>query len=111
MKDGCPFCDYAGPSPILADYGLVYLIEPLNPVVPGHVLVIPKKHIEHGAWNSSSVTGEAFGYAHDWALGQAWPDFNLIASRGPAATQTIAHIHVHALPRRFGDGLRLPWSP
>lgn len=37
-------------------------------------------------------------------------DMNLITSRGPAATQTVPHLHLHLIPRREGDGLTLPWT-
>ena len=36
---------------------------------------------------------------------------NLITSIGPAATQTVPHLHLHLVPRRPGDGLPLPWTP
>ena len=48
-------------------------------------------------------------FAARWAEGQE-DDFNLITSSGPAATQTIPHIHVHYVPRWPGDGLHLPWT-
>jgi histidine triad (HIT) family protein len=38
-------------------------------------------------------------------------DYNLITSGGREATQTVMHAHVHYVPRRRGDGLKLPWSP
>jgi diadenosine tetraphosphate (Ap4A) HIT family hydrolase len=34
----------------------------------------------------------------------------MITSAGPAATQTIKHLHVHYVPRHAGDGLSLPWT-
>lgn len=48
---------------------------------------------------SAAAYGEAMG-----------TDFNLITSAGAAATQTVAHLHVHYVPRRTGDGLGLPWT-
>ncbi|MFI0712504.1 HIT domain-containing protein [Streptomyces inhibens] len=35
---------------------------------------------------------------------------NVITSRGPSATQTIRHLHIHLVPRADGDGLLLPWT-
>lgn len=37
-------------------------------------------------------------------------DHNLIINQGPAASQTVEHLHVHYVPRRPNDGLKLPWS-
>jgi histidine triad (HIT) family protein len=37
--------------------------------------------------------------------------FNIIQSTGPAAWQTVFHLHVHVIPRYADDPLRLPWVP
>lgn len=118
MRDGCPFCDYAGPSPVLREfdwdgtnvYGKVFVIEPVNPVIPGHVLVIPKQHVCDFTDDSfiAGLVMEAAGtYAHEG--GEVYRACNLITSRGWEATQTVMHLHVHIVPRREGDGFRLPW--
>jgi histidine triad (HIT) family protein len=104
----CPFCDYAGPSPVLADYGHVFIIVPVNPVVPGHVLAVPKKHADDAVANpqlASDTVEVAAQYAPEVASA-----CNLITSVGAAATQTVRHLHVHIVPRAEGDGLRLPWT-
>ncbi len=106
--EGCPFCHYAGPSRILAETDDSFVIEPINPVTLGHVLVIPKRHVET-AIDDPETTGVAFRRAAEW-VNASDGDFNLIQSNGPAATQTVKHLHVHVVPRHGGDGLRLPWS-
>ena len=40
----------------------------------------------------------------------ARPTLGLITNIGPAATQSVWHLHVHVVPRTEGDGLLLPWS-
>lgn len=112
MRDGCVFCDYEGPSPVLRHYTGAYVIEPVEPVTRGHVLVVPYQHVSNfadfnsGTYRVVAATFEAAAaYAH--VLGEC----NLIVSRGRAATQTVDHLHVHLVPRREGDGLKLPWSP
>ena len=107
MRDGCPFCDYEGPSEIRFERNGVYFIEPINPVVPGHILAIPRQHVEH-ALEDEDVTGRVFAEAA-WYVG-AHEQVNLITSVGEAATQTVRHLHVHIVPRAVGDGLLLPWS-
>lgn len=102
----CPFCNYAGP--VLEVYGDALIIEPLNPVVAGHVLVIPKKHVPD-ALTSPALTGLVMEYAARYASQHAGT-CNIITSAGPEATQTVFHLHVHIVPRHAGDGLRLPWT-
>jgi histidine triad (HIT) family protein len=84
---------------------------PLNPVVPGHILVVPRNHVEHFGEDpitSGMVMAHAAqlvqGYAEDGAA------FNIITSIGAEATQTVRHLHVHIIPRVEGDGLKLPWT-
>lgn len=106
-KPGCPFCDRleAGEFDATPDYNAVWF-EPLNPVTPGHLLFIPDWHSEHP---TPLAMEEAAGAAEAYAR-RTVGDFNLITSSGPAATQTIDHLHVHYVPRREGDGLHLPWT-
>lgn len=104
----CPFCNYSGPSPILAGDATSIVIEPLNPVVPGHVLVIPRVHVEHFA-EDIGVSRSVMGVAALWAWSHMG-ECNLITSRGRAASQSVMHLHVHLVPRVAGDGLALPWT-
>lgn len=111
MKDGCVFCDYQGPSEILKDFDYVYVIEPLHPVTGGHLLFIPKAHVEMKTGLGYVVT--AIQRTMGRAMHFVWAnelDANIIMSTGPHATQTVQHFHVHVVPRREGDGLKLPWS-
>lgn len=87
---------------------------PLNPVTPGHILVVPRQHVAD-ALEDPDVTAEtmrqAANYARRARAGGRWSAFNIITSAGHDATQTVMHLHLHVVPRRPGDGLRLPWSP
>lgn len=113
MPRYCPFCEYRGPSPVLARYPGIrsssIVFEPLNPVTPGHVLVVPEKHVADIADNleiTADVMAAAASFIRSHNLGAC----NVITSRGAEATQTVYHFHVHIVPRRRGDGLVLPWS-
>lgn len=113
--NGCPFCDYRGPSPILAEgaYGDVFVIEPINPVTEGHVLVIPREHVGDFAESpvvSTKVLATAIGYIKKLREGKGPGSWNIITSMGPEATQTVFHLHVHIVPRHWDDGLQLPWG-
>ncbi len=109
MIDGCPFCDYAGPNDVLFEDAVAYVVEPLRQVTPGHVLVIPKQHATDFA-EDAGLTAELFRSAAHFAQSEEIEDCNLITSKGPSASQTVAHVHVHVLPRTFDDAVRLPWN-
>ena len=36
---------------------------------------------------------------------------NLVQNNGEAAGQTVAHFHIHLIPRYEGDGQSINWSP
>lgn len=107
----CVFCDIiAGQSPATVVQENFYTVAfvPHNPVTPGHVLFVPKMHVANAA-EHPEATGWAAADASRWGMMQG-RQFNLITSSGPAATQTIFHLHIHYVPRTEGDGLKLPWS-
>lgn len=71
-------------------------------------LVIPRRHGDVAdVWALTDAMAAAGHYVRDERIG----DCNLIVNQGPAATQTIPHLHAHVVPRREGDGLALPWTP
>jgi len=87
---------------------LTVAFRPLNPVTPGHMLVIPRRHVADAS-QIAAVAGQTMYFAAKLAqdLGE---DYNILTSKGPEATQTVFHLHLHLIPRRSGDGLLLPWS-
>lgn len=109
VERDCVFCRIVrgeAPADIVDEWPEVIAFRPLNPVVEGHVLVVPKVHF--GDWTSDE---ETTGMVAACAV-QLAPegDSNLITSAGTGATQTIRHLHFHVVPRRDGDGLALPWT-
>jgi len=112
MRD-CVFCEIVHedfPEGLITEWEDAIALHPLNPVVEGHVLIIPRVHVEDFAsdWHVTSITA---GRACEFVSGQREPmDFNLITSKGSNATQTVFHLHMHLVPRREGDGLALPWT-
>lgn len=103
----CPFCDRISRAEFEAvQVPGVVRFEPLSPVIPGHMLFVPTLHAEHP---THYLLAAAMAAASRHGAEQAQPH-NLITSAGPAATQTVPHLHVHYVPREFGDGLALPWT-
>lgn len=109
MSD-CVFCRIVcreEPADIVREWHEALAFRPLNPVTDGHVLVIPKVHVPDAAkW--PHMAGMTMAHACQYA-GQLG-DFNLIASRGRAATQTVQHLCIEVIPRSPGDRLLLPWT-
>ena len=100
----CPFCLMVNKFTT----GRVFDIEPLNPVTPGHRLIIPAEHVSNFS-DDPDLTAEVMRYAAEYAKRHGI-DCNLIASKGSPATQTVFHLHVHIIPRNYNDGLALPWD-
>lgn len=109
----CVFCDIVNedfPAGLITEWPDAIAIHPLNPVTEGHILIIPRSHVEDFATDihATSVTA---GRACEFVSRMREPmDFNLITSKGANATQTVFHLHMHLVPRRPGDGLALPWT-
>lgn len=105
----CPFCGRIDRGEF--DYSDAHSVafEPLNPVTPGHFLVVPKAHVSN-ALQAPRAAGLAVRYAAELAGNMGLTAFNIITSSGRAATQTVFHLHVHIVPRHDGDGLALPWT-
>lgn len=107
-QENCPFCDVTKIKSEIIDYGSVMVFEPLNPVVPGHILVVPTVHIKDFTRNAQ-LSAQVMRIAAEVAKARGG-DFNLITSKGRSATQTVEHLHIHLVPRKVDDGLKLPWS-
>ncbi len=86
----------------------------INPANDGHALVIPKVHADtlHSASDAAvaaTVTSaKKVAAAVDKTL--APPGLNLLQCNGAAAAQSVLHFHMHVLPRRDGDDLKLNWG-
>jgi len=107
--DDCVFCDRIKRGEYDYEDKFSVAFQPLNPVTPGHFLVVPRKHVA-SALESPLHASRAASLAAELARIMDLESFNLITSAGAAATQTVMHQHWHVVPRREGDGLALPWT-
>lgn len=84
-----------------------YALHNHAPILPGHSLVIPKRHIARLADLPPAASRELIPFAQDVAraLGLAFgaADFDLSLQDGHAAGQTVDHLHLHLFPRHPGD--------
>jgi len=116
MSTNCLFCKIiAGEIPATKIYeddkSLAFL--DINPVNPGHTLVIPKNHSE----NLEEISEEDLcdliksvkrvGGAIKESLSPN--GYNVGLNNGSGSGQIVPHIHFHVIPRKEGDGHKL-WS-
>jgi len=102
----CPFCNPAEDEIVLKN-NLCYARYDKYPVSPGHLLLIPYRHIptlfdatdaEHAAL--LALVREAKALLDE----QFRPDgYNIGVNVGKTAGQTVMHLHVHVIPRYTGD--------
>lgn len=103
MND-CPFC---AAGAVELSNALAWARFDLNPVTTGHLLVLTRRHVA-GYFDSTAQERAALLELLD--AGKAMleeryrPDgYNIGINVGAAAGQTIAHLHVHLIPRYAGD--------
>jgi histidine triad (HIT) family protein len=118
MSD-CIFCDIlAGKSPmslIYQDDRCTAFLD-IQPVNPGHILVIPNRHTPFLAGLDEETGGHMFQIAQRLAQavrnsGVRCEGVNLFLADGEAAFQEVFHVHLHVIPRYDGDGFGLRFSP
>ncbi len=79
-----------------------------RPVFPGHVLLIPREHRDNMLDAEPELLGTLFTDAQllaravEEGLGA---DGSFVAVNNHVS-QSVPHLHVHVVPRRFKDGLR-----
>ncbi len=104
--DDCPFCPPIDGRPLL-ESGLAFAVFDRFPVNPGHVLVIPRRHVADIFELTESELREVLRLLSQ-ARQRIAADFaaagvNVGVNVGDAAGQTIAHAHLHLIPRYTGD--------
>ena len=117
LNDDCIFCKIIrGEIPcfkVLEDADVLALMD-VNPIAPGHVLVIPKHHAKDILETPLDCVGKAFagaGRAARAVQKTLAPDgINILQANGPGAKQSVFHLHVHVIPRGMDDGLSMNWE-
>jgi histidine triad (HIT) family protein len=107
---GCVFCDIvAGVASAHTVYEDQFLVAFLDhrPLLPGHVLVVPRTHYETLGDLPVDEVAPLFRVVQRLALAV---EVGLTADGSFVAiniriSQSVPHLHVHVVPRRKGDGL------
>ncbi len=110
MSD-CLFCKIiAGeiPAQIVSEdeHSLAFLDR--SPVLHGHTLVVPKRHVDTLLDLPPELAAPVF--EHVRLIGRAFED--ALGAEGSfvavnvKVSQTVPHLHVHVMPRKRGDGMK-----
>jgi len=101
----CLFC--TDPQGVTVENELAYSARDSYPASPGHTVVIPKRHVasffdltpEEVAACMALIKEEKKRIDKEFH-----PDgYNIGVNVGPAAGQSIFHVHIHIIPRYTGD--------
>lgn len=102
----CPFCS-PDPGEIIGENDLAYARLDKHPVSPGHLLIIPKRHIPSVFDTTESELAALWDLlliAKQHLKKDFTPDgYNIGINDGTPAGQTIPHLHIHLIPRYTGD--------
>ncbi|HEX7896239.1 MAG TPA: HIT family protein [Planctomycetota bacterium] len=85
----------------------------INPVAPGHTLVLPRAH--HETWTdlppelASHLSVVAQAVARGVVKAQGAQGFNLLMNNHRCSGQAIPHAHFHVIPRKTDDGVKYGW--
>ena len=94
-------------SRVVASNSMAFAIRDGYPVSPGHTLAIPNRHIESFFDLSPQELDALFELVREQkrVLDVEFSPhaFNIGINDGPAAGQTVPHVHVHLIPRYWGD--------
>ena len=105
-KMNCYFCNL-DPSRIVDSNEQCFVIRDGFPISPGHTLVIPKRHVGSFFELTTEEREALIVLLHSAKQGldsEYRPDaYNIGINDGPAAGQTVPHVHVHLIPRYEGD--------
>lgn len=114
----CIFCKIvAGQIPcfkLLEDEQTIAFMD-INPVNPGHALAVAKGHwptvdvIPPDILAAVARSAQRIAQAVMSELGPV--GVNLLQANGAGAGQSVPHLHIHIMPRRAGDDVRLNWEP
>src|ERR671915_1267643 len=100
-------CELCEPKDVLFESDFAYVRHDSNSLSPGHVIVVPKRHVadffDMTALEQGSVLA-LLNRARRLVDERHHPDgYNIGVNIGKAAGQSRMHVHVHLIPRYSGD--------
>ena len=107
----CAFCAIAAGAVtaelVLADEIAVAFLD-ARPVFKGHVLVVPRPHLQTLADLPGALIGPYFAVVQriSAAMPTALGAQGSFVAVNNTVSQSVPHLHTHVIPRTKGDGLR-----
>jgi histidine triad (HIT) family protein len=108
---GCEFCAVAageGAAHVVWEGPDTIAFLDRRPVFPGHTLLVPRRHVEVLADLPDELVGPLFSDVRLLARAMEG-DFGAhgtFVALNNRISQSVAHLHVHVIPRHRKDGLR-----
>ena len=96
------------PAPIVLSDDVAVAFLDHRPVFPGHVLVVPRRHVETLVDLADDEVGPFFLRVRlvTGAVQEAMDAHGSFVAMNNVVSQSVPHLHVHAVPRNRKDGLR-----
>ncbi|RMD58425.1 HIT family protein [Candidatus Woesearchaeota archaeon] len=114
MNDQCIFCAIANgkvPSQKVYEDDKVAAVLDINPANPGHILIIPKSHVQIMPQMDEALAGHCGIMAKQLSgilISQLKVEgTSIFVANGAAAGQRAPHVMIHVIPRAQGDGVGL----
>jgi diadenosine tetraphosphate (Ap4A) HIT family hydrolase len=102
-----PTCELCKPDMILFEDEQAYVRFDNNSLAPGHVLVVPRRHVASFfdmSWGEKTSVLALLDRAKAHIETEFRPDgYNIGVNIGRAGGQSRLHVHVHLIPRHSGD--------
>jgi histidine triad (HIT) family protein len=111
MPADCLFCrivngDESGHVVLETEHVMAFF--DVRPVFKGHTLVVPRRHVVTLADLPDELLAPFFGSVRllSQAVVHAYGCQGSFVAANNVVSQSVAHLHVHVVPRTKGDGLR-----
>ncbi|AKV04155.1 Histidine triad (HIT) nucleotide-binding protein [Labilithrix luteola] len=107
----CIFCSIVSggtKAHVVFEDDLVMAFLDVRPLFHGHVLVVPRAHVVTLADLPDAVVGPFFTRVKDLsrAVTEACEAEGSFVAMNNVVSQSVAHLHVHVVPRKKKDGLK-----
>lgn len=114
-QGGCVFCrivEGTAPASFVHETEQVVAFLDIDPVTPGHTLVVPRAHLPALDDLTDALASEMMVVARHLAAALRRTELrcdgvNLFYADGEVAFQEVFHAHLHVIPRFEGDGFEI----
>jgi histidine triad (HIT) family protein len=105
----CVFCEIVAgerAAEVVLDHGEAFAFLDVRPVFKGHVLVVPRTHVELLPDLPTEHVGPYFAQVQRVAVVHGLGAAGTFVAINNKISQSVPHLHSHVVPRNPKDGLR-----